>query len=181
MTREEFGKWILILQAGIGREFNNATIEVWFRILEDLDVVDFAYSVDRYLSECTSAFPTPAQLRVFADVRRNGEVLDPAEAFIAVKRAIREFGSYRAIEAMKTLDSMTKAALEVCGGFVTICQAGTDQQFTIAAQFRRAYEAISRRHVNNRRLPEALRPENARTLYQKRYEHKRIGKQLHWE
>lgn len=158
MTRNEFAPIMAYLQAGIGREFTAATMEVWFDVLGHLDPSDFRYAVKRYLAEQTSGFPTPAHLLRFASDRFHGETLDHGQAFAAVMKAVREFGSYQVAEGMASLAPEIQAAVRASGGFPWFCEMDAESRSTMAAQFRMAYQHAAERHERDRRLPEELRP-----------------------
>ena len=158
MTRTEFGEWTLWLQGGIGREFAQAQMEVWFDTLQHLDATDFAYAVRRYLAESKSAWPMAAQLLEYAAQRQHGESLDHGAAFANVMKAVRECGSYQPGAGMASLDAMTQAAVRACGGFLWFCEMEADNRATMAAQFRMVYQQTQEKHERDRRLPEHLQP-----------------------
>lgn len=166
MTREEFATGMVVLQAGIGREFSHATMEIWYRILGDLDAIDFGYAVDRYLAECTSGFPMPAHFRIFVDELNHGEPQDYSNAWAAVLKAnSTNWNTEDWRNSIASFDDLTRSAVERIGGWNMLKNVRTDQLPTVLAQFRAAYQSEQKRVLRDRRLPAALRPNAARAFY----------------
>lgn len=158
MSKAEFAEIIGVLTAGIGREWPQQQVQVWYECLKDLDPGDLRSAVLRWLSEADSGFPAIAALRRMATEARAGRLPSSAEAWERVTAAVRRHGSYDKAGGMASLEPLERAAVDAAGGWGWICDVTTENRQAMAAQFRRAYESLAERHAADRALPAPLRP-----------------------
>ena len=158
MTRAEFAQ----IQLGICAAYPKAkmldsdeAMEVWFKLLEDLDYKVVHNAVMEHIS--TSVFPpSVAEIRQKCAQRLNPIVTDWGEAWGEVQRAIRKYGSYREEEALESLSGLTAVAVRRMG-FKNLCMS----ENTVAdrAHFQRIYEGMVKEEQNSLQLPEFVRTE----------------------
>lgn len=158
MTLEEFNLGINVLQAGIGRTFDEGQLRAFWMCLEDLTVEQFNHAVKRYLCQVDSGFPSISKLREFAFEQSHGKSPISAEAWGDVLRSVRRHGSYDKLGGLNSLSALSRQALNGIGGWEWACDCGVDNRQTMAAQFRMSYESLSNAEDVTLRLPDEIRP-----------------------
>ncbi len=108
------------LCTAFSRNVDEALVEVYWRALSDLPVDAVRAAMDEAIM--TQDFmPPPAKLRRFAGQNSNETCAEPSdEAFALVARAVREVGSYRAVDFD---DPCIHATIRALGGWSNFCRA----------------------------------------------------------
>jgi hypothetical protein len=159
ITREEYAKVHAVLFETYGRKTTEEQLEIWFRVLEDLAFESLERAVIRWISECESAFPTPAALRRFAVESEEGRLLDVDEAWLVfwdVHSKVSPY--YEAQRFLNLLPPMIRQTVQALGGPGSISEWPIENRTAQHAQFRDVYRSILARAETQRRLPETLRP-----------------------
>jgi hypothetical protein len=130
------------------------TAKVWASLLEDIPVKLALAAVKKHCM--ISKFPpTIAEIRERATEIVNPETeISAAEAWGRVTKAISNFGSYREVEALESLPNIVRKVVTTIG-WKDICLS--EEPDTIRAQFRMAFEKISKSDKETKSLPEAFK------------------------
>ncbi len=128
-------------------------------MLQDLAFESLERAVIRWISECESAFPTPAALRRFAVESEEGRILDVDEAWLVFWDVHSKASPhYEAQRFLNLLPPMIRQTVQALGGPGSISEWTTENRTAQHAQFRDVYRSIIARAETQRRLPESLRP-----------------------
>ena len=160
MTREETIQVLSILKAAYPKFYSNLTREGAMQIIELWSVMfvnDDAEHVKTALYKhiATSAYP-PA----IADIRKamlfvtDSDETDIGDAWGEVMRAVRNFGYMSEAEALESLNSVTRKAVESMG-YQNICMS--ENLMADRAHFFKIYETMEKREKENKLLPQALK------------------------
>lgn len=165
MTREDTIQVLSILKAAYPKFYANLTrdgamqiIELWSAMFINDDVEYVKTALLKHIA--TNAFP-PA----IADIRKamlfvtDANENDLGEAWGEVMRAVRNFGYIREKEALESLKSTTRRAVESMG-WQNIC--ASENLMADRAHFLRIYEAIEKREKENMLLPLQLKEQMLR-------------------
>ena len=155
MTFEEFGMFASALKTYYPRENllpNNKALELWFNQLEDIPYKVAEIGLQKWVS-LNRWSPSIADIREMA-TSISGDVKDWGDAWLEVQKAIRNYGSYRADEAMESLSPLTRKATERIG-FVNFCMSENPE--ASRANFRMIYENLAEREKKESQLPERLK------------------------
>lgn len=156
MTENEFSMLVLGIKTAYP-SFNilpsQDAVKIWYKMLKDLDYRTAEIAIMDHIS--SSEFPPS-----IADIRHKcakQKVLIPdwGEAWAQVQIAIRKFGSYREIEAVESLDELTRETVKRIG-FKSLCMTDMDNEMANRAQFRDIYNAIANRRLENAQLSPAV-------------------------
>ncbi len=129
-----------------------ATALAWELALGDLDYPTARAALGKVLMT-VKWFPAPSEIREAAAALSQGPQLSAGEAFqLASKAASR--GLYHTEEAMAMLPEPVKKAVNQIG-WREFCLS--EDQETLRAQFRMAYEVIARREQEMAQLPAPMR------------------------
>lgn len=141
LDRKDFAKAIEYLMAiypEMERQFNSQTTQgVWYDLLKDIDKRTLLLAIKTYAS--TEKFaPKPSQIREMA-IMTTKETRDWTEGWDLVLRSIGRFGIYRESEALDWIRKQDETAAESIRrlGYKNLCEA--DDQMTVRANFRQAY------------------------------------------
>ena len=162
MTRDEFAKIAMALKTYYPRETllpNAEAVSLWYEQLKDIDYRVAAAALHKWVG-LNKWSPSIAEFRMMASEIVLGELPDWGEAWEKVRKAMRNFGSYRPVEAMATLDDLTQRAVNQAGGFVHLCLSESYE--TDRANFRIIYTALAERERREAALPEGLKAMIAR-------------------
>ena len=165
MTREETIQVLSILKAAYPKFYANLTRESAMQIIELWSVMFADDEVDHvktalYKQIATRAFP-PA----IADIRKamlfvtETNENDLGEAWGEVMKAVRNFGYIRETEALESLNSITRKAVESMG-WQNICMS--ENLMADRAHFFKIYETMEKRDKENMLLPAQLKEQMAR-------------------
>lgn len=156
MTKQEFAQVIMALQVYYPRENLPKTeqaIDLWYDLLSDIPYQIAEASVKKWVAT-NKWSPSISEIRAMALNVTRGELKDWGQAWDDVMAAVREFGQSRAIEALKSLDELTREATKRIG-FRNICNS--DNLAADRANFRMIYEQLAKRKETSEQMPPRLR------------------------
>jgi loader and inhibitor of G40P protein len=157
MNKKEFAVLITALSTNY-RNFNleNETqMNIWYEMLKDIDYKVANLAIKKIMMESPYQ-PTIADIRKAVSEVKNGYRITAGEAWEKVLAVVRDFGHYRAQEALKSLDAVTRRAVE-CVGFQNICfseKIGVERSHFISI-----YDQLIERERKQNMLPEDFRQE----------------------
>ena len=152
MTKEE---WSLLVKA-IKSAYSNQTfcpdsysLELYYRMLQDIPYEVLNIAIQRHIA--TNRYPpTIADLRGSVSPKEK----DWSEGWEEVKRAIRNYGSYREKDALDSMSPLTREIVQRFG-FKEICMSENEDVYR--ANFRMAYEQSAKKNNEVNVLPETVR------------------------
>ena len=156
MDKKEFAQFTMALKTYYPRENllpNNQAMELWFRQLQDIPYNVAELSLNKWVAT-NKWSPSVAEIRQTASEVCNGEPDDWSTGWDQVMRAIRCFGSYRELEALDSMDELTRTCVKRLG-FRNICTS--ENQAADRANFRMMYESLVERKKKENQLPEELK------------------------
>ncbi len=156
MVKSEFKSFAAALQTYYPRYDifpNREAMELWFVAMQDLDYNALTTTLAKWVA--TQKWPpTIAELREMCSEVTEGKLPDWGEGWSEVSKAVRRYGFMRPEEALESMSPTTREAVRRIG-WMEICNSeNTD---TLRAQFRQVYEIVSKRTVEDRKIPEALK------------------------
>lgn len=134
---------------------NDSAIRFWYKMLSDIPIEDLSKAVATHISTNKYA-PTIAEIREIASKKGEPEK-DYSYGYSLVRRAIKNFGSYRereAIEWIREQDTLTANVISRLG-FKSFCLS--ENEMTDRANFRMAYENTKAINDKQAQLPQGLR------------------------
>lgn len=152
MTKEE---WSLLVKA-IKSAYPNQTfcpdsysLELYYRMLQDIPYEVLNIVIQRHIA--TNRYPpTIADLRGSVSPKEK----EWSEGWEEVKRAIRNYGSYREKEALDSMSPLTREIVQRFG-FKEICMSENEDVYR--ANFRMAYEQSAKKNNEVNVLPETVK------------------------
>lgn len=95
------------------------------------------------------------------DEVKNPDKLNGDEAYALVMKAVRKYGRYNVKEAMESLPPICKRAVDLFGGFESMCNISGDPNEELFAkkQFKRIYDTQQERQDNYEKLPASAKEE----------------------
>lgn len=158
MDKKEFATIAAVLKQAYGAERilpNQETMDIWYGFLKDFEYSVMKTAVTEHIA--TNRFPPAiSELRELA-VNITTEM--PASWDVAwgkVLKAVRTFGHYQEIEALRSLDGITAAIVKRMG-FQNICLSESIE--VERANFRMAYENELKCRRQDNLLPGSVRRE----------------------
>lgn len=156
MTRDEFK----VLVKGMKAVFSQPTFipdqdafNMWFALVGDLPYEVCSVAIKKYM--LTNKFPpTVAEIRELASNVVNGEQLNWGEAWERAMTAVRRYGSYNQVEAMNSLDPLTRKCVDSIG-FMQLCMS--ENIMVERAHFQKIFEIFAKREQTDRQIPLQLR------------------------
>ena len=131
-------EYLIAIYPEMEKQFNSQTTQgVWFDLLKDIDGKTLLLAIKIYAS--TEKFaPKPSEIREMA-IMTTRETRDWTEGWDLVLRSIGRFGTYRESEALDWIRKQDETAAESIRrlGYKNLCEA--DDQMTVRANFRQAY------------------------------------------
>lgn len=131
-------EYLIAIYPEMEKQFNNQTTQrAWYELLGDIDGRTLLLAIKIYAS--TEKFtPKPSQIREMALVTTR-ETRDWTEGWDLVIRSVGRFGIYRESEALVWIKSQDEIAAESIRrlGYKNLCE--TENQMTLRANFRQAY------------------------------------------
>ena len=131
-------EYLIAIYPEMEKQFNSQTTQgVWFDLLKDIDGKTLLLAIKIYAS--TEKFaPKPSEIREMA-LMTTRETRDWTEGWDLVLRSIGRFGTYRESEALDWIRKQDETAAESIRrlGYKNLCEA--DDQMTVRANFRQAY------------------------------------------
>lgn len=160
MDAHDFAAWVSALQTYYPRFNllpNGEAIELWYTELNDIPFEVLSAALRKWVN--TERWPPSiAELRALCADITQGKAPDWGEAWREMVRAVGRYGYMRESEAMASLSPLTRKAVSFIG-WQDICMC--DSPEILRAQFRQVYESVTRREVEDRQLPPALKDEIA--------------------
>lgn len=167
MTRDEtkivINSIMVCYPKGLMPEISREMVDMWHTLLQDLDYREAVTAVAALISENPQYPPTIGQIRGrLARAKLGG--MSSEEAFSLIRKAVRDYGSYREQEAIASLPAELQTVVKR-HGFGYFCEMSRDNITTYAAQFRREWDAIAEEQTKTASIPahinkqlEAMRP-----------------------
>lgn len=159
LDKKDFVKaieYLIAIYPEMEKQFNSQTTQrVWYELLEDLDGRTLLLAIKTYAS--TEKFaPKPSQIREMA-LMTTRETRDWTEGWDLVLRSVGRFGTYRESEALDWIRKQDETAAESIRrlGYKNLCEA--DDQMTMRANFRQAYNNQLSKNKFYDQLPENTR------------------------
>ena len=122
MNKEEFTKGITFLAIAYNKEFTEEQVSVWYEFFKNENYDDFRNAVKRIIPQ-KQFMPSIAELKQEITTISNPVLqLNADEEWDNVLKAIRRWGSYRQVEAMKSLNPYTANIVRQVG-YSRICQS----------------------------------------------------------
>lgn len=155
MTKSEFAKFAMALRTYYPKEKllpSEQAMDLWLYQLEDIPY-DVAVAVLNEWVALNKWSPSIADIREMATSIRLGDMPSWGDAWEEVLKAIRQYGLYRADEAVNSLAPTAQKAIKRIG-FTNICLS--DNLTADRANFRQIYEAIAEREKKEAQLSPSL-------------------------
>lgn len=123
MSKEEFAKAMSFLGLAYNKEFDQSQVTVWFTFFHDARYEDFIQAVKRLVVR-SRFLPSIADIKQEIALISNPVLqLNASDEWEKVLRSVRKYGSYRAKEAIESLEPLTAKVVRMLGGFSAICQS----------------------------------------------------------
>jgi len=122
MNRKEFVQIIATIKAAYplsNTQFDDATMAVWYEMLNDLEFNNCKEAVAGYIKN-NKYMPQISEIREACNKKLQALVKPYNEAWDDVIALVRKYGTYGTAEAMKELDPITKKVVKSIG-FYNIC------------------------------------------------------------
>lgn len=151
MDKQEFAEWAMALRTYYPREQilpNKEAMALWFREVQDIPY-DVATAALRKWVNTNKWSPSIADIRETVAQVTNGDELSWGEAWETVLTAIRRWGSYGQVEAMQSLDPVTRRCVESIG-YRTLCLS--ENISVERANFRMIFDTFQKREREHRQL-----------------------------
>jgi hypothetical protein len=153
VTREEFVVVAAYLASAADKPMPRDQAEVYFDLLRDLPVVAVQEAARRAVAENQyPTIPPVGVLRALALRLARPEALGWGEAWGAVMKAVRRYGSGRERDALASLPAAAARAAH-CLGWEALCAANPQDCNTLRAQFRDVYADVAEKEEFAARAP----------------------------
>lgn len=156
MNTAEFATFAAALQTYFPRYNllpNRQAMDLWYMELRDIPAEAIMAALRKWIS--TEKWPPSiAEIRELCSEVQEGKLPDWGESWAEVAHAIRRFGWARPEEALASMSPTTQAAVKRIG-WMELCQSENPE--TIRAQYRQIYEIVSKRAVEERKMPTELK------------------------
>lgn len=157
MTKEEFGKIAVIMKTCYPKESELLKTEhavgIWYELLKDIDYTTMSMALNKWVAT-EKWSPSISELRKMCYEVSTPSVLPWDEAWESVLQAVRNYGFNRRVEAMDTLDDLTRKAVAKVG-WMQICHS--EQIGIERASFREIYNAMANRQTKDGQTSPAVR------------------------
>lgn len=154
MTKEEMVKMFTMIDSFWPKSgfdlSNNIMLEWWFKKVKDLDWKIMSLALSK-MADNERYAPTLSTIKEYYSNVLQTNLVDSEVGWGQVKKAIRYYGYARADEAISSLPDEVGKAVIAMGGWQTICEAPSEQETNMRAQFRQCLSAINKREIENRR------------------------------
>lgn len=152
MTRDEFK----ILVKGMKAIYSQPTFipdqdafNMWYALMGDLPYEVCNVAIQKYM--LTNKFPpTVAEIRELASGVVNGDPLTWGESWERALNAVRRYGSYNQLEALNSLDPLTRKCVDSIG-YMTLCMS--ENIMVERAHFQKIFEVMSKREQQQKQMP----------------------------
>ena len=156
MDKQEFMLFVSALRTYYPKEKllpNQQAIELWYQQLHDIPYKVAEVTLNKWVAT-NKWSPSIADIREQAAEMTQGEAKDWGEAWRDVLNAVHCYGSYQQVEAMESLDELTRQAVKRVG-YMSICMS--ENIATERANFRMVYEQLLERRKQDAQLPQRLK------------------------
>ena len=156
MTGSEFAVFANLLRTAYPREKllpNREAIEIWYRLLSDIPYPLAEAFLKKWIST-EKWSPAVSDIRIGVSEMTRGALPDWSEAWAEVLQAVRQYGYYEEVRALKHLRPLTGEAVRRLG-WQNICSS--ENESVDRASFRQCYEALVRRKNEENHLSEKLK------------------------
>jgi hypothetical protein len=163
MTTQEFATIAMAIKAAYPTANlmpDEQSKKVWYTMLSDLDYTVCMTGIKEIISNNKFA-PTIAEIREKTSSLTYLPIKDWGEAWESVLKAIRKFGYMCELEALESMDDITKKCVKRIG-FQNICQS--ENIAADRANFRMIYETEASRRKTDNQLPPQLRSDKQKML-----------------
>lgn len=155
MTRDEFK----ILVKGMKAIYSQPTFipdqdafNMWFALMGDLPYEVCNVAIQKYM--LTNKFPpTVAEIREMCAGVVNGDPLTWGESWERALNAVRKYGSYNKMEALNSLDPLTRKCVESVG-YMELCMS--ENIMVERAHYQKIFEVYSKREQTEKQMPLGL-------------------------
>lgn len=155
MNREEFAVFVSAMRAYYGRENllpNAQAMELWYKQLEDIPGKIAEAALNKWVA-INKWSPSIAEIRQTATEIITGDMPDWGEAWEKVLKTVRAYGYNRQMEAMASLDDLTREAVRRVG-WHDICMS---ENISIErASFRDCYNTLIQKKQKEAQLSPAI-------------------------
>lgn len=161
MDRKEFAGIVSALRTFYPREQllpNDQAVMLWYNHLQDLSF-DTAWAALNKWVATNKWSPSIAELREYAGDITYGKEDDWSEAWQKAREAVWRYGSYNPIEALESLDELTRETVKRIG-YHDLCKS--ENHDADRANFRDIYKNLAKR-----RREETFLPEHVKALIEK--------------
>lgn len=156
MTKAEVAKILAVLAASYPKfEVDDLKVKVWHEMLCDLEYSVVNIAIKKLIMQNTFP-PAIAEVRKAVTEITNPKCLTAAEAWGEVLRAVKNYGHYRAKEAIASLSPTTAQVVKYIG-WDEICLS--EEPEIIRAHFLKMYDQIVAREQERQLLPPAMQAE----------------------
>ena len=125
---------------------------MWYGLMGDLPYDVCAVAIKKYMM--TNKFPpTVAEIRELASGIVNGEPMTWGESWENALRAVRRFGSYNKMEALESLDPLTRKCVESIG-YMELCMS--ENIMVERAHYQKVFEVYAKRKQVENQIPLGL-------------------------
>ena len=156
MDKKEFALFAMALKTYYPRENllpNDRAMELWFKELQDIPYEVAEIGLQKWVS-LNKWSPSIAEIREYSATIVNGEIAPWSEAWEEVRRALNNYGYYRADEALKSLSPIVLKAVKRIG-FYELCTSENPE--ASRAKFRMIYEQIAEQEKRCAQMPANLK------------------------
>lgn len=115
MNKKDFSVAMTVLGTAYNKEFTNEQLSVWYEFFYDVPLEIFKSAIKRLIVK-NKFLPSIAEVKQEIAIITNPTLqLNAEEEWEKVIATIRQYGSYRASEAIKTLNPFTRKIVNMLG------------------------------------------------------------------
>lgn len=155
MTRDEFKTLVKGMKAIYSQPTfipDQDAFNIWFALMGDLPYEVCNVAIQKYM--LTNKFPpTVAEIREMCAGVVNGDPLTWGESWERALNAVRKYGSYNKMEALNSLDSLTRKCVESVG-YMELCMS--ENIMVERAHYQKIFEVYSKREQTEKQMPLGL-------------------------
>jgi len=155
MDREQFKTLVKGMKAVYAQPTfipDQDAFNMWYALMGDLPYDVCAVAIKKYM--LTNKFPpTVAEIRELATNVVNGDPLTWGESWERALAAVRKYGSYNKLDALNSLDPLTRKCVESIG-YMELCMS--ENIMVERAHFQKVFEVFAKREQTDKQIPLAL-------------------------
>ena len=155
MTRDEFKVLVKGMKAVYAQPTfipDQDAFNMWFALMGDLPYEVCSVAAQKYM--LTNKFPpTVAEIREMCAGVVNGDPLTWGESWERALNAVRKYGSYNKMEALNSLDPLTRKCVESVG-YMELCMS--ENIMVERAHYQKIFEVYSKREQTEKQMPLGL-------------------------